>query len=169
MPGAWNLLYEPRRNGASRRGFLPAFVDQHIHPAARFVTEVDEREVETRKSRSCVELLTGDEHQPRPVDLEGVARAFVFDLFELDEGLCAHVKYFRDVGGERRPQAGRNVVELGGVRTHVATHPQCDPTSDNDPERRDDEPWRTEARRVNSHRTPMTPTAIGIDRVRARS
>jgi hypothetical protein len=28
------------------------------------------------------------------------------------------------------------------MHTHVATHPQGDPTSDNDPERRDNGPWR---------------------------
>ena len=67
------------------RGLGPTFLDQHVRHAAGLVQNIDQREIEAGETRRLVELLAGDEHDARLVERERVARAFVLELFQLDE------------------------------------------------------------------------------------
>ena len=140
----WNLEGVLDREGhrAKRRGLGSPLFDQHVSRPALLVQRVDQREVEARKPGGLVELLAGDEHHSAFVQLEGVARALVLELFQLHERPCADVVDGGGVAPERRLEPLCPLPLLRRVLPHVAPDPEPDRRAHDQPECGDDCPRR---------------------------
>ena len=114
---------------------------------------MDQREVEARELRAFVELLADDEEQTIVGELKGVARAFVFDLFELGKGAGPDVVNIRRAHLQCRLKTGSHRVQVARILARVVTHPERETHAKHQPEPRNHQRWRIrcEHRRQPQH------------------